>query len=77
MIRTRKFVERGFRINAGQFLKIAVQLSQLDLKDPIVLQEQLIGMDAAYFAQVLRLLEEHDPTQIDFAYLVQIIDKMF
>jgi hypothetical protein len=77
MIRTRKFIERGWRINAGQFLKMAMQLSELDLKNHAVLQEQLIGVDAAYFVQVLGLLRQENPETIDHAYLVKLIDRMF
>ena len=31
MIRTRKFLQRGWHINAGQYLKMAFQVSELDL----------------------------------------------
>jgi hypothetical protein len=56
---------------------MAMQLSQLDLQNPAILKEQLIGVDAAYFSQVLRLLNDKDPEKIDFAYLTQLIEKMF
>lgn len=77
VIRTRKFIERGWRINAGQYLKMAMQLSALDLRDPIVLEEQLTGVDAAYFAQLIQHVKEKDPQRINAAYLTEIIDRMF
>ena len=54
IIRTRKFIQRGYTINAGQYLKMAMQLNELDLKDVSVLQDQLIGVDSAYFDMVIR-----------------------
>ena len=33
MIRTRKFLKRGWHINAGQYLKMCFQISELDLSD--------------------------------------------
>jgi len=77
IIRTRKFVKRGWRINAGQFLKMSMQLSELDMKDHEVLEEQLTGVDVAYFAEVIEKIKEKDPERVDTAYLTEIIDRMF
>jgi len=77
LIRARKFIQREWTINAGQYLKIAFQINALNLKDFDVLREQLIGMDVAYFMQVLALLKEKDPSKVNTAYLVEIIDRIF
>jgi len=77
IIRTRKFIQRGWRINAGQYLKMVMQLQEMDLKDPKVLEEQLTGVDVAYFSQMIHRLMEKDPTKVDTAYLTEIIDRMF
>lgn len=77
IIRVRKFVARQWTINAGQILKMAMQVSQLDLTNPAVLEDQLTGVDVAYFAQVISLLREKDPEKVNYAYLVEIIDRMF
>lgn len=77
VIRLRKFIRRGWTINAGQILKMLMQIHELDMKDPKVLQDQLTGVDAAYFVQLLSRLKEKDPEKIDTAYLVEIIDRMF
>ncbi|MFV1644904.1 hypothetical protein VWZ82_12850 [Phaeobacter sp. JH20_41] len=77
VIRTRKFVERGWRINAGQYLKMAMQLSQLDLTNHVTLEEQLTGVDVAYFAEVIEKIKAKDPQKVDAAYLTEIIDRMF
>lgn len=77
VIRSRKFIERGWRINAGQYLKMAMQISNLDLSDHVVLEEQLTGVDVAYFAEVISKIKDKNPERVDAAYLVEIIDRMF
>jgi hypothetical protein len=77
VIRLRKFLKRGWVINAGQILKMMMQISKLDLTDPLVLKEQLTGVDSAYFIQIISLLKERDPDKVDHAYLIEIIDRMF
>jgi hypothetical protein len=77
LIRARKFIQREWTINAGQFLKIAFQVNELDMNDYKVLEEQLVGMDVAYFGQVLAALREKDPEKINKAYLTEIIDRIF
>lgn len=77
VVRMRKFVQRGWRINAGQILKMAMQISALDLTDIKVLEDQLTGVDTAYFLQLIERLKEKDPEKVDTAYLVEIIDRIF
>lgn len=77
IIRSRKFIERGWRINAGQYLKMAMQVSNLDFTNHAVLKEQLTGVDAAYFTEVIEKIKDKDPERVDSAYLVEIIDRMF
>ncbi len=81
IIRTRKFIQRGWSINAGQYLKMCLQINELDLKDVEVLEEQLTGMDAAYFVQVLSLIrkrmDEDENFKLTSAYLIEIIDRIF
>ena len=77
LVRIRKFVQRGWKINAGQILKIAMQVSDLDLKNIEVLEDQLTGVDTAYFVQLIEKLKEKDATQVDTAYLVELVDRIF
>lgn len=77
VVRLRKFIARGWRINAGQILKMALQVSQLDMTRVAVLEDQLTGVDVAYFAQVIELAKAKDVEAIDHAYLVEIVDRMF
>jgi len=81
IFRLRKFIGRGWQINAGQMLKICMQISELDLNDINVLEDQLIGVDSLYFMQLIdqfRQRKEKDPTfQLTTPYLISIIDKIF
>lgn len=77
IIRLRKFIKRGWTVNAGQILKMVMQVSELDLTDPKVLEDQLTGVDSAYFMQLMTKLRENDPEKVNAAYLVEIIDRMF
>lgn len=77
VIRTKKFILRGFSINAGTYLKILWQVAELNLKDPIVLQEQLIGVDVAYFSMLLDILKNVEPEKLTYNYISEIIDRVF
>lgn len=81
IIRARKFIKRLWNINAGELLKIMFQISQLNLSDIAVLEEQLIGIDVAYFAMLIRILREHTERNVDFKmtpnYFNELIDRVF
>jgi hypothetical protein len=53
LIRTKKFIKRGWNITAGQMLKICLELQDVDLHDPVVLKEQLKGIDLSYISEFL------------------------
>lgn len=77
VIRTRKFIQRGWACTAGQYLKMIMQLQELDLNSVSVLEEQLTGVDTAYFVQIIELLKERNLEHVDTAYLVELIDRIF
>lgn len=77
MIRTRKFIQRGWTINAGQYVKMAWQIGQLDLNDMEVMRDQLTGVDTAYFKEIIDLLKQKDSARVDGTYLFQLIDRIF
>ncbi len=79
LIRTRKFIQRGWKAPASVFVKAAAQISALDLTSPVVWREQLTGVDAAYFTQLLYLLDQavQDGAVLDSAYVVQLIDSLY
>lgn len=81
IIRAKKFINRGFNIGAGELLKIMFQISQLNLADPDILEEQLIGVDVAYFElliEALRSKYSQDPKfQLESSYFNTLIEKIF
>lgn len=81
IIRTRKFINRGWSINAGQYLKMCMQLNELDLKNVQVLEDQLVGVDSTYFKMLINALEEKQKADNDFrinsSYVAAIVDKIF
>lgn len=76
MFRIKKFLNRGWTITAGEMLKIAWDINKLNLNDIKVLEEQLIGVDAAYFHQLLDLIKKSDK-QLDRTYLFECINRVF
>lgn len=77
IIRLKKFIHRGWTINAGEMLKMMFQVSELDLKNPEVLEEQLIGVDVAYFAVLIDILRGTKPEKLTSHHLNTIIDRVF
>jgi len=77
LLRLRKFIGRGWSINAGQILKMVMQVHELDLSDHNVLKDQLTGVDCAYFAGLLGMLKTADSKTISSAYLIEVVDKLF
>ena len=59
-----------------------MQLNELDLKDVSVLQDQLIGVDSAYFDMVIGAIrskkKKKEPEwQIDNSYVFELINRIF
>jgi len=77
IIRTRKFIRRGWQINAGQYLKMALQLNELDLFDIETLQDQLVGVDSAHFISLIDSIKEGNPEKINAQYICALIDRIF
>lgn len=78
VLRTRKFIRRGWNISAGQMIKIMAQLERMDWSDPKMLQEQLMGVDVAYMHELISAIRNRDKGQrIDATYLATLIDQVF
>lgn len=81
IVRSRKFIQRGWSINAGQYLKMCLQLNELNLKDLNVFADQLVGVDSAYFSAAIDCIKERqekDPNfQPDNQYLFEVINRIF
>lgn len=81
IIRTRKYLERGYHINAGQYVKMAFQLNELNLYDLETLEDQLTGVDSGYFAMMIEALkrkaDETGEAKVDKSYVFELINRMF
>lgn len=81
IIRTRKYIERGYHINAGQYVKMCMQLNELNLKDVKVLEDQLTGVDTSYFQMMIEELQKHQEKtgddKVDLMYAMKLINKLF
>ena len=81
VFRMRKFIERGWKINAGQILKMAFHINELNLSDIDVLEDQLVGVDSVYFNNLINQIKEQQTKDADFKwdfnYIISIIDRIF
>ena len=81
IIRTRKYLKRGYHINAGQYVKMCMQLNELDLNNVEVLKDQLTGVDTAYFESLIHEIKNHmketGEDRVDTTYAMEVINKLF
>lgn len=79
IIRTRKFIKRGWSCGADAYLKMGYDLSKLNLEDVSVLKDQLIGVDVLHFNDLISALKNSErPTDVEFRpYLFDLIDDIF
>jgi hypothetical protein len=76
IIRTKKFIRRGWKMSAGQYLKMCLQISALDMADPRVVREQLTGVDIAYFSHIVQWIEDHPAEAAMPRYIENMIDAL-
>lgn len=80
VIRAKKFIKRNWNITAGEYLKMMFQISLLDLTNIDVLEEQLIGIDVAYFSVVVQALrdakEKNEEFVVTASYMNELIDRI-
>lgn len=81
IIRTRKFINRGWSINAGQYLKMAIQLNDLDLRARDTLRDQLVGVDMTYFLAIIheidKKIKEDENFKLNTDWVMNLIDEKF
>jgi hypothetical protein len=77
MFRLKKFIKRGWTITAGEMFKIAYDISKLNLDDINILEDQLTGVDAAYFNEVINILRKESNRDINRTYLFELISRVF
>nr|WP_145401655.1 hypothetical protein [Paenibacillus xylanexedens] len=80
VIRSRKYIQRGWSINAGQFLKMILQCGELKLDDANVLEEQLTGVDLTLFRSIIEQIKisSAKPNFVfSTEWLSEVIDSVF
>lgn len=77
LFRAKKFIDRGWRMNAGQYLKMAFQINDLNMKDIKVLNDQLIGVDATYMLAFLAAIKTVSADKLNSYYVAEIVDRVF
>ena len=81
LFRLKKFLQRGWRVSAGEMLKIAFQIKDIDFNDPLVLRQQLVGVDLAYFYMLIQAIEafkaQNPEAPLTSSYVVELIDRIF
>lgn len=76
LFRLRKYLKRGWTISAGQLVKIAYQLKNIDWDDKEQLYDQLIGVDQYYMRNFMELLNKVEGP-VDTNYLIGLLDTCF
>ena len=57
---------------------MCMQLNDLNLKNIAVLEDQLVGVDSAYFNMLISKLRKQDENiDITTDYVISVIDKIF
>lgn len=81
IIRIKKFLKRNWNITAGEQLKVMFDISQLDLTDVYVLEDQVSGIDVAFFGILIDVLKEKVQSDPDWSpsrdFIVDVINKIF
>lgn len=79
IIRTRKFMERGWTISAGEYVKMALQLNEFNLLDTEVLKEQLCGVDLQMFEDVIKEIgvQTEQGAELTNELVIDLIDERF
>lgn len=80
ILRTKKFINRGWQVNAGQYIKMVFQLNEMDLCNIEVLEEQLTGVDIAYMHGLINAIknkiEEDENFNIN-SYFLKVVEQIF
>jgi hypothetical protein len=79
MVRVKKFVRRGWSINAGELLKIGMQMNDFDWTNKEVLKDQLLGVDTRQFEELIDRLDKKHPDDqpIPRESLLEEVSKIF
>ena len=77
IVRIKKFVDRGWKISAGELLKMSLQINELNLEYKEQLKEQLTGMYSKDLSNVVKDTKVNKEGKIDKKSLLDAISKHF
>jgi hypothetical protein len=79
VLRTRKFIRRGWKISAGQMMKMLFQMRLIDFRDRATLRDQIMGVDMLYMNVFLRRLDSSvdGDGRPDLSLISQYLDEAF
>ena len=77
VFRMRKFIRRGWKITAGQILKIVFQINKLNLGNMETLTDQLTGVDLHYMSSLLNRLNGKSLYELEHNYVCTVLDEIF
>ncbi len=75
LIRTKKFIKRGWNITAGQMLKLCLELQKVDLTNLEALKEQLMGVDLSYVSDMLANLGTLGTIGFNSGMVIDLIER--
>jgi hypothetical protein len=80
LIRMRKFINKGYHINASNILKICYNINKLDISNPVILTDQLIGVDYTYFASAIKRIKDdlknNVISELTEPYMFDLLNKL-
>ena len=78
VLRLRKFIARGWRISAGQVVKMVFQMRDIDFNSNAVMMDQLLGVDATFMHNFIKQMKKATQEQReDLGYVANLLDKIF
>jgi hypothetical protein len=77
ILRIRKFIKRGWKISAGQVLKMILQVSEVDLTHRATLRDQLVGVDMLYLKGFLDAALNSEDESVDLNFITGLLDEAF
>lgn len=80
ILRTKKFINRGWQVNAGQYIKMVFQLNEMDLTNIEILEEQLTGVDIAYMHGLINTIKNKIEEDENFDinnYFLKVVEQIF
>jgi hypothetical protein len=78
VLRLRKFIARGWRISAGQVVKMVFQMRDIDFNNHLIMMDQLLGVDATFMHNFIKQMQKATQEQReDLGYVANLLDKVF